>query len=229
MKIIVIGAVAAGTSAATKARRNNEKSEITIYEKNKFISYSGCGMPYYLGNEIIKFEELIPRDEIFFKKKYNIDIKTEFEVIDIDKINKFVTVKDLLTNEIFNDSYEKLVIATGALPFKPNIIGIENKNVFFLRNITDIIKIKEYINNNQVKKIVVAGTGFIGFELVENLINLGIETVIVEISKKITPNLDEDMATYFEGLIKDKKITLKKECSIKTLKNIEKKVEFLYN
>lgn len=114
MKIVVIGSVAAGTSVAAKARRNNEKNEITVYEKGKDISYSVCGMPFYLGGEISDLETLIPRDTNWFKKRFNVDIFTETEVVSIDEVNHKLRLKNLATGELFEDYYDKLVLATGA-------------------------------------------------------------------------------------------------------------------
>ena len=119
MRIVIIGAVAAGTSAAAKARRNSEDLEIVIYEKENFISYSGCGMPYYIGGEVESAEELTPRDPGFFKSKYNVDIHTLHEVISISPDVKSITVKNLATGDILTDHYDKLVIATGARATTP--------------------------------------------------------------------------------------------------------------
>ena len=218
-KIIIIGAVAAGTSAGAKARRNNENIGITIYEKDDFISYSGCGMPYFIGGEVDNIDELTPRDPSFFKKKYNIDVKTGHEVIYIDSMNKQVTVRNLYTQEEFIDEYDKLIIATGSKPFKPNILGIDNKNVFFLRNIKDATRIKTYINTNKPTNAIIAGTGFIGFEVLENLLNLGITVTIVEVSKKITPNLDLDMSLYLENELTKKGLEILKDTAITSISN----------
>ena len=216
-KIIIIGAVAAGTSAGAKARRNNENIDITIYEKDNFISYSGCGMPYFIGGEIETIDSLTPRDPAFFKKKYNIDVKTGYEVLYIDSKNKVVVVKNLDTEEEFTDSYDKLILATGATPFRPNIQGINKENVFFLRNIKDAIKIKDFLTNNTPKSAVIAGTGFIGFEILENLLNLGIDVTIVEVADKITPNLDTDMATYLESSLIGKGVKILKSTAISSI------------
>ena len=190
MRIIVIGAVAAGTSAAAKARRNNDKAEIVIYEKDSDISYSGCGLPYFIGGEIEDMDELTPRDAVFFKKKYNIDVLTRHEVLSINPKAKEVTVKSLLSGEEFIDTYDKLIIATGALPYVPNISGISNENVFFLRNVQSAKRIKNYIETKKPQNAFISGTGFIGFEMFENLISHGIKVTIVEKQNKITPNLD---------------------------------------
>lgn len=214
MRILVIGAVAAGTSAAAKARRNDDKAEIVIYEKDRDISYSGCGLPYYIGGDIEDISELIPRDSIFFKKKYNIDIYTGYEVLKLDPDNKELTVKNLNTNEVFCDRYDKLVIATGASPFVPNVKGIDGDNVFFLRNVQSARNIRSFIEERKPRHAVIAGTGFIGFEMLENLLAVGINVSIVEKMSKITPNLDEDMAAFLESALAKKNIAIIKNTSI---------------
>jgi len=217
MRILIIGAVAAGTSAAAKARRNDDKAEIVIYEKDRDISYSGCGLPYYIGGEIEDIGELVPRDSAFFKKKYNIDVLTGYEVLSIDKHNKELTVKNLNTNEIFKDRYDKLVIATGATPFVPNVKGIDGDNVFFLRNVQSAKNIRSFIDTRKPQNAVIAGTGFIGFEMLENLMAEGINVTIIEMQSKITPNLDEDMAAFLESALAKKGITVIKNTSIITI------------
>jgi NADPH-dependent 2,4-dienoyl-CoA reductase/sulfur reductase-like enzyme/rhodanese-related sulfurtransferase len=214
MRLIVIGAVAAGTSAAAKARRNDDNAEIVIYEKDKDISYSGCGLPYYIGKEIEDIGELTPRYPAFFKKKYNIDVYTGYEVLNINSDSKEVEVKNLNTNEVFKDSYDKLIIATGASPFVPQIEGIDNSNVFFLRNVQSARNIKEFIDNKKPKHAVIAGTGFIGFEMLENLMSDGVNVTIVEMQNKITSNLDEDMAAFLENALKKKNINIIKNSTI---------------
>ncbi len=214
MRIVVIGAVAAGTSAAAKARRNDDLAEIVMYEKDQFISYSGCGMPYYIGGEIEDVETLTPRDAAFFKKKYNVDVLIKHEVLKIDTDKKELEIKNLETDEVFVDHYDKLVIATGASSFKPNIEGSHQDHVFYLRNINDVMEIKGYMNIYQPKKAVIAGTGFIGFEVLDNFRLLGIDVEIVELAPKITPNLDEDMATYLENELKKQDVKIHKSKSI---------------
>lgn len=214
MRIVVIGAVAAGTSAAAKARRNDDNAEIVIYEKDRDISYSGCGLPYYIGKEIEDLDELTPRDPAFFKKKYNIDVFTGFEVLSINSDSKEVEVKNLNTNEVFKDSYDKLIIATGASPFIPQIEGVNNDNVFFLRNVQSARNIKNFIDTKNPKNAVIAGTGFIGFEMLENLMNDEVNVTIVEMQSKITPNLDEDMAAFLENALKKKNINIIKNSTI---------------
>jgi NADPH-dependent 2,4-dienoyl-CoA reductase/sulfur reductase-like enzyme/rhodanese-related sulfurtransferase len=219
MRILIIGAVAAGTSAAAKARRNDDHAEIVIYEMDKDISYSGCGLPYYIGGEIDDIEELTPRDSIFFKKKYNIDVLTEHEVMKIDIQAKVLTVKNMNTQEVFQDKYDKLVVATGAAPFVPNIDGIKRDHVFFLRNVQNARAIRSFILERKPAHAVIAGTGFIGFEMLENLMARGMKVTIVEKANKITPNLDEDMAAFLESALIKKNINIIKSAGIVGIHN----------
>jgi NADPH-dependent 2,4-dienoyl-CoA reductase/sulfur reductase-like enzyme/rhodanese-related sulfurtransferase len=219
MRILIIGAVAAGTSAAAKARRNDDHAEIVIYEMDKDISYSGCGLPYYIGGEIDDIEELTPRDSKFFKKKYNIDVLTEHEVMKIDTEAKALTVKNMKTQEVFQDKYDKLIVATGAAPFVPNIDGIKSDHVFFLRNVQNARSIRGFILERKPAHAVIAGTGFIGFEMLENLMVRGMKVTIVEKANKITPNLDEDMAAFLQGALIKKNISIIKSAGIVGIHN----------
>ncbi len=208
MRIVIIGAVAAGTSAAAKARRNSEDAEIVIYEKDSFISYSGCGMPYYIGGEVGSAEELTPRDPKFFRSKYNVDIHTLQEVLSISPDEKGVTVKNLTTGEVFTDHYDKLVIATGARATIPPIKGADARHVFTLRNINDMNRIKAFIDTNRPRSAAIIGTGFIGLEVCENLKGLGMEVTLLEKLSQVTPGLDADMAVYVEEHLKGRNISV---------------------
>lgn len=201
MRIVIIGAVAAGTSAAAKARRNNEDAEIVIYEKDSFISYSGCGMPYYIGDEVESADQLTPRTPAFFKRKYNVDIHTRHEVLSISPDVKTITIKNLITEDIFTDHYDKLVIATGARATIPPIKGVDSQHVFTLRNINDMNHIKAFIDTNRPQSAAIIGTGFIGLEVCGNLKGLGIEVTLLERLPQVTPGLDADMAIYVQDHI----------------------------
>ena len=217
MRIIVIGAVAAGTSAAAKARRNDEESEIVIYEKDQDISYSGCGMPYYIGGEVEDKEELTPRDPEFFKKKYNIDIHISHEVLELDTSTKTIRVKNLSNNEIFEDHYDRLVLATGAVSVMPPIEGIHQNHVFALRNIQDMLKITGFMDSNKPKSAIIIGSGFIGLELCENLKNIGIDITLIEMLDQVTPGLDADMATYVEEHLIEKDVKVMLSARVETI------------
>lgn len=208
MKIVIIGAVAGGTSAAAKARRNDENAEIKIFDMDYDISYSGCGLPYYIGEEIKDRDDLTPRNAEFFKKKYNVDVFRRHEVLNINTESKALTIKNLDTNDIFTESYDKLIIATGAKSIVPNILGTEKSNVFYLRNVAQADKIKEYIITHKPKSAVIVGTGFIGLEMTENLKKLGIEITLVERLNQVTPGLDSDMAVHVENYLKSKDINM---------------------
>jgi len=206
MRLIVIGAVAAGTSAAAKARRNTEDAEIVIYEKDQYISYSGCGMPYFLGGEVAHAQDLTPRDPAFFKSKYNIDIYTRHEVLAIHPDRKTLDVKNLMTGEEFTNHYDKLILATGARSIKPPISGADADNVFMLRNINDMLRIQAFITDQSPQSAVIVGTGFIGLELCENLTARGIRVTMIEKLDQVSPGLDPDMAVYVEQRLKANKI-----------------------
>jgi NADPH-dependent 2,4-dienoyl-CoA reductase/sulfur reductase-like enzyme/rhodanese-related sulfurtransferase len=196
MRIIIIGAVAAGTSAAAKARRNREDAQITVYEKDSDISYSGCGMPYYLGGEVESADALTPRDPAYFQSKYNVDIRIRHEVTAIDPAAHTVTVRNMATGEVFTDAYDKLVLATGARATLPPIDGVTRPHVFTLRNIGDMHRIKTFLTERQPKHVAIIGTGFIGLEVAENLKGLGISVTLLEKLPQVTPGLDPDMAAH---------------------------------
>ena len=207
MRIVIIGAVAAGTSAATEIRRNNKTAEIIIYEKDRFISYAGCGMPFYISNEVRDFSSIVPRDAKFFKEKNNIDIYTEYEVLFVNPDNKTLTVKNLLSGVEFIDSYDKLVISTGAYSAKPDLKGSERENVFLLRNINDMNDIKNFVETTKPKSAVIVGSGFIGLEMCESFKFLGMDVTIVARSK-IAKGIDNDMSIYIEEHLRSKGVNV---------------------
>ena len=208
MKIVIIGAVAAGTSAAAKARRNNENAEIKIYEMDSDISYSGCGLPYYIGTEVEHRSELVPRDTDFFKKKYNVDIYTRHRVLEIDPAAKLLTVENMSTGQVFQDSYDKLVLSTGARPVIPPIEGIDRPNVFTLRNVASADRIRKFIIDHSPSTALIVGTGFIGMELAENLTARGIRVTMVEMADHVMASLDKDIAIYLEKHLNEKGVSL---------------------
>lgn len=213
MRIIIIGAVAAGTSAAAKARRNSEQAEIVIYEKDRNISYSGCGMPYYIGGEVKDADELTPRDPAFFKSKYNVDIHTQHEVLSVSPANKTLTVKNLSSGEIYTDTYDKLIFATGARAALPPIKGSSLPHVFVLRNIGDMNRIKVFIDDSKPKTAAIIGSGFVGLEVCENLKGLGIEVTVIEKLPQVTPGLDSDMAVTVQRHLEKNGVTVYTDAS----------------
>ncbi|MEN1967247.1 FAD-dependent oxidoreductase [Lentibacillus sp. N15] len=225
MKIIIIGSVAAGTSVAAKARRNDENAEITLYNADYDISYSICGIPYFLGGEVDELETLTPRSAAWFKKRYNVDIHTRHEVIEIDPDKKIVTVKNLDTSETKEDNYDTLVFATGATPITPTIKGVDMKHVFHVRNIQNTASINSFMVSNNPKKVTIIGAGFIGLEMAEQLTHKGLEVTIVQRSNQIMPHLDKDMAFRVEEHIRDNGVNLllNEEATVISEKSVETK------
>lgn len=208
MKIIIIGGVAAGTSAAAKARRNNETAEIKIFDQDEDMSYSVCGLPYYIGTEVKTREELVPRDAAFFKKKYNVDVYMGHQAVAIDIARKVITVKNLRSQEQFEEAYDRLILATGASVRIPSIPGIEKENVFSLRNVRSADRIRAYVLEQQPQRAVVIGSGFIGLEVAENLKARGLEVTIVEMASQVMPALDADMAMYVEAELRKQGVSV---------------------
>lgn len=201
-KIVIIGSVAAGTSVAAKARRNDENVEITVYDKDTHISYSVCGIPYFIGGEVEEVDELTPRDAKWFKDRFNIDIHTQHEVLNIDKENKTISVKNLMTGEIFDQAYDELVLSTGSRPKElPQLESKDYKNAFQVKNINDAKAIHQYIKANHVEKIAIIGGGFIGLEMLEQLAKY--QTTIIQRSTFMS-NLDPDMSYMIEEYLQKK-------------------------
>lgn len=194
MRIVIVGSVAAGTSVGAKARRNSETAEIVIYERESDISYSGCGLPYYVGREVADIETLVPRDPAWFAKRYNIDIRTRHEVTAVDPQARTVAVTRLDTGESFTDHYDALVLATGVSPVLPPLPGVDAAGVFTVRTPADAVAIRAHIETTGVTRAVVVGAGFIGLEMAEQLVGRGIATTVVERQSQVMPPLDADMA-----------------------------------
>jgi NADPH-dependent 2,4-dienoyl-CoA reductase/sulfur reductase-like enzyme/peroxiredoxin family protein/TusA-related sulfurtransferase/rhodanese-related sulfurtransferase len=195
MKIIIIGGVAGGATAAARLRRLSEKDEIIILERDEYISYANCGLPYYIGDVITDKQKLQVQTVKGMSNRFNLDIRVKNEVIEIDLANKKVKIKNLESSEITEENYDKLIMSCGAKPIKPNIEGLKDAdNVFTLRNIPDTYEIKDFVTKNTIKKAVVVGGGFIGIEMAENLTDLGIEVTLVEKLNQVLRPFDFEMA-----------------------------------
>ena len=219
-KVVIIGGVAGGASTAARLRRLDENVEIKIFERGKYISYANCGLPYYVGNIIKERNSLLVQTTQKMKKRFNLDIYTLHEVIKIDRANKSLLIKNLKTNEIFQETYDILVLSSGAEPIKPPIKGIDTaKNVFNLRDIPDADKIKNFIETKNPKKAIVIGGGFIGIEIADNLFARGLNVTLVEKADQILVQLDKEMATILHKHIIDKGIELILSDSVEEFKN----------
>ena len=185
-KTVIIGGVAGGATAAARLRRRNEEMQIVLVERGDNISYANCGLPYYIGDVIPNRGALLLQSPEQMKKKYNVDVRIKNEVIKIIPDEKTVRIKDLNSGEIYEESYDHLVIATGSSPLVPPLPGIDAENIFTLWTVADTDRIKEYIENHNVKKAAVIGGGFIGLEMAENLHQRGISVSVIEMADQRT-------------------------------------------
>ncbi len=209
MKYLIIGAVAGGASTAARLRRLDEKAEIIIFEKGEYISYANCGLPYYIGNVIKDRNKLFVQTAAAFNQRFNIDVRVQTEVISIDAENKVVTAKNQISGEVYEESYDKLVLSPGAEPLRPPFPGINNEGIFTLRNVNDTDYIKAYVDKHKSGKAVVIGGGFIGLEMAENLHHLGMDVTIVEMGNQILAPLDFAVAARVQQHIRSKHVGLR--------------------
>lgn len=217
MKTIIIGGVASGASAAARLRRLDENAEIIILERGEFISFANCGLPYFIGGEITDRNMLTLQTPASFKARFNIDVRVFSEAIKISPNNKTVTVKDAQSGEVYEESYDNLILSPGAEPIKPNMVGIDSDNIFTLRNIPDTLKIKNYIETTHPKTAVVVGGGYIGVEMAENLVEAGLDVSIVELADHLIAPLDFDMAADVHRYVKEKGIKLYLNNGVKSI------------
>ncbi|MBM7623802.1 FAD-dependent oxidoreductase [Sporohalobacter salinus] len=208
MKIAVIGGVAAGTSAAAKARRQNPKAEITLFEKDQNISYAGCGLPYYISEVIEDRTAVVINTASTFEEKYNINVQIRTEVTEINTQDKKILFRRLDSNSTGEYYYDKLIISTGATPIEPSIPGIELNNIFSLRTVADADQIKKRVHSNQINKATIIGAGLIGLEMAESFIEAGLNVTVVEKQSHILPAFSSEMAEIIEKHLKNQKIEL---------------------
>ena len=202
MKVVIVGGVAGGATAAARIRRLNEQAEIVVFERSGYISYANCGLPYYIGDVITDPEELTLQTPESFFSRFRIMMKVLHEVTAIHHDRKTVSVRNLKTGEEFEEGYDKLILSPGAKPTQPKLSGMEANKLFTLRTVEDTFKIKAYINNNHPKSAVIAGGGFIGLELAENLRELGMDVTIVQSQKQLMMPFDSDMAAFIHAEVR---------------------------
>ena len=199
MKVVIVGGVAGGATAAARIRRLNEQAEIVVFERSGYISYANCGLPYYIGGVITDPEELTLQTPESFFSRFRVNMKVRHEVTAIHTDRKTVSVKNLQTGEEFEESYDKLILSPGAKPTQPRLPGVGIGKLFTLRTVEDTFRIKDYINKNNPKSAVLAGGGFIGLELAENLRELGMGVTIVQRPKQLMNPFDADMASFIHN------------------------------
>ena len=199
MKVVIVGGVAGGATAAARIRRLNEQAEIVVFERSGYISYANCGLPYYIGDVITDRSELTLQTPESFFSRFRVSMRVRHEVTAIHPEKKEVTVKNLETGEEFEESYDKLILSPGAKPTQPRFPVADLDKVFTLRTVEDTLRIKEYINESHPKSAVLVGGGFIGLELADNLRELGMDVTVVEYAKQLMTPFDSDMAAFIHN------------------------------
>jgi len=207
-KVIVVGGVAGGATAVARLRRVDDHAEIIMMEKGEFISFANCGLPYYVGGTIEDRESLLVQTPEAMESRFNVSVRTFNEVTAIDREKKLVEVKNLKTGEVYEESYDTLLLSPGSVPLKPPIPGIDSPNIFTLWTIPDVDQIKSYVTENDIREVAVIGGGFIGIEMAENFRELGISVTIVEMLDQVMAPIDFDMAQIVHQHLKDHGVNL---------------------
>ena len=216
LRLLIVGGVAGGATAAARARRIDENAEIIVFERGEHISFANCGLPYYIGNVIKGRNSLLVTKPQDFMKRYRIDVRVFHEVTSIDRENKQVKVTDLKSGRTYTENYDNLILSPGAEPARPRIEGIDLEGIFSLRNIPDSDSIKAFVDRNSPRQAVVIGGGFIGIEMAENLARRGVRTTIVEMLDQVMPQFDYEMAGLIHAHLEDKGVTLMLGDSLKS-------------
>jgi NADPH-dependent 2,4-dienoyl-CoA reductase/sulfur reductase-like enzyme/rhodanese-related sulfurtransferase len=208
MRIVVVGGVAGGATAAARLRRLSEEAEIVLFERGYHVSYANCGLPYYVGGEIEKRDDLFVVSPERLKNRFRIDVRTSQEVVEIDRARREITIKDQRTGATFKESYDRLILSPGARPTKPPIPGIDLDRVFTLRDVPDSDRIKGYLDRNEIESAVVVGGGPIGLEMAQNLSLRRVRVTVVEMLKQVMPPLDYEMACIVHRHLREQGVLL---------------------
>lgn len=218
MKIVIIGGVAGGMSAATRLRRLNEQAEIIVLEKGPYVSFANCGLPYYVAGEIENRSDLLVQTPEQLKARFRLDVRPNSEAIKIDTVGKEIVVAS--ESDTYTLAYDKLILSPGAKPFIPPIKGLEMaKNSFTLRNVPDVDEVMTYIESHNPKKAVIIGAGFIGLEMAESLVNRGIHVTIVEKAPHVLPTIDEEMAAFITKELSKNQVNVVTGTSVTGIEN----------
>ncbi len=208
MKVVIIGGVAGGATAAARIRRLDEQAEIVVFERSGFISYANCGLPYYISGIIGDERDLTLQTPESFWKRFRVKMNVHHEVTAIHPDSKTVIVKDLKSGTVFTVSYDKLLLSPGAKPIKPDFEGVDSDKIFTLRTVEDTLKIRKYVDERHPKSAVVVGGGFIGIEVTENLRELGIGVTLVEAAEQLMTPFDNDMASFIHAEVRKNGVNL---------------------
>lgn len=214
MKVVIVGGVAGGATAAARIRRLDEKAQIIVFERSGFVSYANCGLPYYIGGIITDSKDLTLQTPESFQRRFRIEMRVHHEVTQIHPERKAVTVRNLNTGEVFEESYDKLLLSPGARPAQPELPGLDLENLFTLRTVEDTLRIQKFVRQRRPKSAVLAGGGYIGLELAENLQKLGIQVTIVQRPDQLLNTLDYDMASFVHAKMRRMGIDLMLGCTV---------------
>ena len=226
-RILIIGGVAGGASCAARLRRLCESCEIVLFDKGEHVSFANCGLPYFVGNVIQEEEKLLVAKPKLFNDRFNIQVHTQHEVTAINRLNKTITVSNLIEGNDRIEEYDALVIATGAKAIRPPLVGIDLPNIYSLRTIPDSLKLKAAAA--EAKRAVIIGGGFIGLEMAENLAHLDLDVTIIEMATQVMPPLDEDMASYVKTCLESNNINLLLGQAVESFKQTETGLEVYYS
>lgn len=208
VKVIIVGGVAGGASAAARLRRLSEDVEIIILERGEYVSFANCGLPYYLGGEIQPREKILVQTPQSLYERFRIDVRTQHEALSIDKVAKKITIRRLNDGNEYTETYDHLVLSPGAGAIKPPLPGIDSAGIFTLKNVSDMDAIQGWIDSEQPKTVVVGGGGYIGLEVVEQLHHKGLHVTLVDGNAHVMSPFDANMASYLNDELREKGIQL---------------------
>ena len=214
MKVVIVGGVAGGATAAARIRRLDEHAEIVAFERSGYISYANCGLPYYIGGVITDQAELTLQTPESFWQRFRVQMRVRHEITAIHPVEKTVTVRNLATGESFTESYDKLILSPGAKPTQPELPGVGLEKLFTLRTVEDTLRIHEFVQTHRPRSVVLAGGGFISLEMAENLRELGLEVTMVQRPKQLMNPFDPEMASFIHAKMRQKGVRLLLGCTV---------------
>jgi NADPH-dependent 2,4-dienoyl-CoA reductase/sulfur reductase-like enzyme/rhodanese-related sulfurtransferase len=229
MKYIIVGAVAGGASTAARIRRLDEHAEIIIFEKGEYISFANCGLPYYIGEVIKDRNKLFVQTAAAFNQRFNIDVRVQTEVTAINPSSKTITAVKQVTGEVYEETYDKLILSPGAEPIRPPLPGIGIEGIFTLRNVRDTDYIKAYVQQKQVTRAVIIGAGFIGLEMAENFYELGLDVTVVEMINQVMAPVDYPVASFVQQHIRSKRVHLRLNTAVTGFTKTGDKIDVTLN
>lgn len=228
-KVLIVGGVAGGAGTAARLRRMDENAEIIMFEKGPYISFANCGLPYYIGGTIVDRDELLLQTPESFKGRFNVEVRVNNEVMSINKEEKYIEVTNHVEGTTYKESYDTLVLSPGSTPLKPPIKGIDSPNIFSLWNVPDVDKIKNFVQENNLKTATVIGGGFIGLEMAENLHDLGMKVAIAEMAPQVMMPVDYDLAQILHSHIIEKEVELHLNNGVKSFEYSDGVTEVVLN